>query len=145
MKPFLVTIILYHVCHNPNLGLVTKTRVGKGAGQEWSPGVTFHAPRSVGKCEGMNPHTPMWTPILGVGVPIDSWIFRRRLQGSKSIRLKKFLYCWQALGTYMFKMSLHDPFGHLKHKLRPRERLKVKLPIWLSTIKSRKSPWFPCV
>jgi hypothetical protein len=27
-------------------------------GQEGNPGVTFHAPRSVGKCEGMNPHTP---------------------------------------------------------------------------------------
>jgi hypothetical protein len=62
-------------CHNLSLGLMTKARPYKGAGQEWSPKVTFHAPRSVGKCEGMNPHTPKWTPILGVGVPIDSQIF----------------------------------------------------------------------
>jgi hypothetical protein len=29
----------------------------------------------------------------------------------------------------MFKMGLHDPFGHLKHKLWPKERPGVKLII----------------
>jgi hypothetical protein len=29
----------------------------------------------------------------------------------------------------MSKMGLHDPFGHLKHKLWPKERLGVKLAI----------------
>jgi hypothetical protein len=29
----------------------------------------------------------------------------------------------------MFKMGLHDPFGHLKHKLWPKERSGVKLAI----------------
>ncbi len=48
----------WHVCHNLNLGLVTKARVCKGADQEGSPGVTFHVPRSVGECEGMNLHIP---------------------------------------------------------------------------------------
>jgi len=28
---------------------------------------------------GMNPHTTRWIPILGVGLPMDSWIFRRQL------------------------------------------------------------------
>ncbi len=45
-------------CHNPSLGLTTNVKVYKGAGQEGNPGVTFHAPKSVGECEGMNPHTP---------------------------------------------------------------------------------------
>jgi hypothetical protein len=45
----------------------------------------------------------------------------------------------------MSKMSLHDPFGHLKHKLWPKERSGVKLTIWLPTIKSQKSPWFHCI
>ncbi len=44
----------------------------------------------------------------------------------------------------MFKMGLHDPFGHLTHKLWPKERPRVKLAIWLPTIKSRQSTWFPC-
>jgi hypothetical protein len=45
-------------CHNFNLGLITKARAYKGVGQERSPRVAFHAPRSVGECEGMNLHTP---------------------------------------------------------------------------------------
>ncbi len=36
-----------------------------------SPGVTSHTPGSVGKCEGVNPHTPKATPTLGDGVPVD--------------------------------------------------------------------------
>ncbi len=43
---------------NPNLGFATKARACKGVGQEGSPGVTSHAPRNVGECEGMNHHTP---------------------------------------------------------------------------------------
>jgi hypothetical protein len=42
-------------------------------------------------------------------------------------------------------MSLHDPFGSLKHKLWPKEGPWIKLTIWLSTTKSQESPWLPCV
>jgi hypothetical protein len=45
----------------------------------------------------------------------------------------------------MFKVGSHDPFGHFKHKLCPKERMGVKLTIWLSTTKSQESPWLPCV
>jgi hypothetical protein len=45
----------------------------------------------------------------------------------------------------MSKMGSNDPFGHLTHKLWPKERPGVKLAIWLPTIKSRESPQFPCV
>ncbi len=31
---------------------------------------------NVGECEGMNLHTPKRAPTLGVGVMVDSWIFR---------------------------------------------------------------------
>jgi hypothetical protein len=37
------------------------------------------------------------------------------------------------------------PFGYSKHKLWPKERPRIKLPIWLSTIKSQELPWFSCV
>jgi hypothetical protein len=103
--------------HNPSLGLVTKARACEGVGKVWSLGVTFHALGSAKKCEGMNPHIPKWAPTLGVGVLMDSQIFRERLQGSKPMGLKNSLYHWKFLGTYMSKMSLHDPFGHLTHKL----------------------------
>jgi hypothetical protein len=45
----------------------------------------------------------------------------------------------------MSKMGSHDPFGHLKHKLWPKERLGVKLAIWLLTMESQESTQFPCV
>jgi hypothetical protein len=45
----------------------------------------------------------------------------------------------------MSKMSSHDPFGRLKHKLWPKEGSKVKLAVWLLTIKSQESPRFPCM
>jgi len=42
-------------------------------------------------------------------------------------------------------MSSHDPFDYLKHKLWLKEGLGAKLPIWLPTTKSQKSPEFTCV
>ncbi len=54
-------------CHNPSFGLVTKAKGLQGCGPKESPGVTSHTPESVGKCEGVNPHTPKATPTLGDG------------------------------------------------------------------------------
>jgi hypothetical protein len=85
------------MCHNPDLGFATKAKASKSANQKWSIRVTFHASKSVGRCEGMNPHTPKWAPTLGVGAPMDLWIFREQLLRSKLIRLKKKLCHWKAL------------------------------------------------
>jgi len=51
---------------------VTKARGYKVAGQKGSPRVMPHAPRSARECEGIGLHTPKGTPILGVGVLMDS-------------------------------------------------------------------------
>jgi hypothetical protein len=45
----------------------------------------------------------------------------------------------------MSKMCLHDSFGHLKRKLWPKEKLGVKLAVWLPTAKSQELIRFPCV
>jgi hypothetical protein len=66
------------------LGSRPRQRACKSAGQEGSPGVTFHAPGNAKECEGMNPHTPKGTPTLKVEVSVDSQIFRKRLQMVKS-------------------------------------------------------------
>jgi hypothetical protein len=42
-------------------------------------------------------------------------------------------------------MGSNCPFGHLKHKLWPKERSGVKLAIWFPTTKSQESTRFPCV
>jgi hypothetical protein len=75
------------MCRNPSLGLTTKARACKVAGQEGSLGVTFHAPRGAKKCEGMNPHIPMWTPILGIRLPN----FQREIVGVKTHWIEVFL------------------------------------------------------
>jgi hypothetical protein len=45
----------------------------------------------------------------------------------------------------MSKMGSHDSFEYLKHKLLPKEKPGIKVPIWLLTIKSWKSLWFICL
>ncbi len=86
-------------CRDPSLGLVTKVRVYKGVGWEWNTRVTFHAPRSVGGFEGMNPHNPKWTLTLGVEVLMDSQIIKEKFQGLEIIGLKISLHYSKALET----------------------------------------------
>ncbi len=59
-------------CRNPNFRLATKAKELQGCGPKKSLGVASHIPESVGKCEGVNPHTPKATPTLGDGVPMES-------------------------------------------------------------------------
>jgi hypothetical protein len=42
-------------------------------------------------------------------------------------------------------MALHEPFGHLQHKLWSKEGPGIKLAIWLPTTKSQESTRFRCV
>jgi hypothetical protein len=71
------------------LGSRPRQRGCKGAGQREAG--------SVGKCEGVNPHTPKATPALGDGVPVDSRNFRDRFEGSNLNGLWRSLYQWKAL------------------------------------------------
>jgi hypothetical protein len=64
-----------------------------------------------------------------------SWNFdglpnlQRAIARVKLIGLKNSLYFEKALGILMFEMGSHDPFGHLKRKLWPKEGPGIKLPI----------------
>jgi len=60
---------------------------------------------------------------------MDFQIFKEQFQGSKLSRLRISLYDWKAFETQMSRMGSHDPFGHLKHKLWPKEGLGVNLAI----------------
>ncbi len=78
-------------CRNPSLGLTTKARVRKVAGEEGSPRVMPHALGNVGKCEGMNPHISKGSFHFG------SWSFggllnlQRTITGVKIQWIEKFL------------------------------------------------------
>jgi hypothetical protein len=132
----------HYMCCNPSFGLATKAKGLQRCGVRGSPRVTSHTPGSVGKCEGVNPHTPKATPTLGDGVPMDSQNFKEKFEGSKLNGLWRSLYHWKALETLISKMGSHCSFGHLKHKLWPKERPGVKLPVWLPTRKSQESTRF---
>jgi len=86
-------------CRNPSFGLATKAKELQRCGSRGGPGVKSHTPGSIGKCEGVNPHTPKATPTLRDGVPVDSRNFRERFEGSKLNGLWRSLYHWKALGT----------------------------------------------
>jgi hypothetical protein len=84
-------------CRNPSFGLATKVKGLQGCGPKGSLKVTSGTPGSVGKCEGVNPHTPKAIPTLGDGVPVDSQNFRDRFEGSNLNGLWRSLYQWKAL------------------------------------------------
>jgi hypothetical protein len=69
-----------------------KAKACKGASQKGRLRVTFHVFGNVGNCEGMNLHIPKWAPTLGVGLSMDSRIFKKVFKGPKFIGLKSFLY-----------------------------------------------------
>jgi hypothetical protein len=128
-----------------HLRFTTKARGYKVVGQEKDSGVTPHAFRSAKSVREWTLALISELPCWELESQMDSQIFRVRLQGSKPIALRNYLYHWKVIEAYMSKMSLHCPFGHLWHKLWPKERLIVKLAIWLPTIKSQDSTRFPCV
>jgi hypothetical protein len=98
------------------------------------PNPTF---REVG---GRHWHSRKWD----LGVLLDSRKLKTRLQGSKHLTLKCFLYCWKGFEVKMSKMASHEPFGHLQHKLLSKEGSGVKLAVWLPTTKSRESTQSRC-
>jgi len=71
----------------------------KKHGKVWTESATWESHLHSQECEGMNPHTPKWTPTLGIGFHVESWIFKTIFQGSKLIGLKISLYHWKILET----------------------------------------------
>jgi hypothetical protein len=125
-------------CHNPSLGLVTKVRASKGAGQEWSSQVTFHALRRLRVWESVRIEFPHFET--------DSWIFKEWLQGSKSIGLKSSLYhCKKILKHRCLKCACMTHLDIWNTSYGQKKGQKSNCQIWLLTIKSRQSPRFPCI
>ncbi len=86
----------------------------------------------------VNSHFGSWNPDGFSNI-------QRAIARVKPIGLRSSLYHWKYFKTYMFEMALHDPFAHLNHKLWPKERLGIKLALWLPTTKNQELSQFPCV
>jgi hypothetical protein len=96
--------------------------------------------------EGMNPHIHKWTPILGIGIPMKSQIFRNRFKRSKFIGLKISLYHWKSFKTYISKLHLNTyntSYGKKKNRdskcqfhywpLKVKNCLELRVCKWLAT------------
>jgi hypothetical protein len=55
----------------------------------------LHVPGNAREWEGIDLHTLKGTLTLGIGVLVDSRMFKERLQGSKPNGLKSSLYHWK--------------------------------------------------
>jgi hypothetical protein len=83
-----------------------------------------------------------------VNSPFGNWShngfpnFQKAIIRVKTDRFEGFFISLKRYWNLDVKICLHDPFWHLKHKLWPKERSKVKLAIWLPIIKSQESSDF---
>jgi hypothetical protein len=74
-------------CRNPSIGLMTKGRACKVAGQEGGPGVTSHAPRSAKSVREWTLTLPNELPLWELESQMESRIFRAQLQGQSVQRV----------------------------------------------------------
>jgi len=86
---------------------------------------------------------PNELPFWGVGVPVDSQIFKERLQGSKPIWLKSYII--GKLLEHRCQNGFAWPIWTLNTQVIAKERSGVKLAIWLLPTESQELPQFPCV
>jgi hypothetical protein len=85
---------------------------------------------------GWNSHSQKWE----LGVLRDSRKFKAWLQGSKHLAFYVFFLPLERSWSVNVKMTLHEPFGHLQHKIWSKEGLGVKLAVWLPTTKIGNRP-----
>jgi hypothetical protein len=65
----------------------------------------------------------------GLGSPSGLPKLQSSIAGIKTPHVDTFLVSLERYRSVMSKMDLHEPFGHLQHKLRQKERPGVKLTI----------------
>ncbi len=75
--------MLVTFCHNPSLGLVTKTRGCKVASQVGNPRITSHVPGSAKNVCESTFTLPNELPWWELESQMDSLNFREQFQGSK--------------------------------------------------------------
>ncbi len=88
-------------------------------------------------------HSHSWNGDLGV--PRDLEYSKLDCRGQNTSSWGVLYTIGNDLESEMSKMALHEPFGHLQHKLCTQEGSGVKLPIWLPTTKSQESTRPRCV
>jgi hypothetical protein len=84
-------------CRNLSFGLVNKARGFQGCGPRGK--LRSHISCSW-ECQRVRRNEPSHSQVnsmLGIGVPMDSRIFKAQLQGSNPIGSKSYLYHWKSI------------------------------------------------
>jgi hypothetical protein len=97
--------------------------------------------------------TPLWRSVrmtltlskCGLGSPPGLPKTQSSIVGVKIPHLEVLFISLEKSWSVDVKMALHEPFEHLQHKLWTKEGWRVKLTIWLPTIKSQESTRPRCV
>jgi hypothetical protein len=79
-------------CRNPSLGLANQGNGLQGCKSRRRPESHLTCSwecKECKECEGMNPHTPKWTPIVRVGIPNGFPNLQSAITGVKTHRIKK--------------------------------------------------------
>jgi hypothetical protein len=84
-------------------------------------------------------------PKWGLGSPLGLPKLQSSSAGVKTPRIEAFFISLESYQSVDVENGLHEPFGHMQHKLWQKERSGVKLAVWLSTTKSRELTWPWCV
>ncbi len=86
----------------------------------------------------MNSHFGNWSPngLLNL---------QRKIVGVKTHWIETFFISWKNSCNVDVSNGLAWPIWKLQTQVMAKRRAKVKLTIWLPTIKSQESPWFPCL
>jgi hypothetical protein len=118
--------LLYFFHHVATLALGSRPKQGgcKVAGQEGDLGVTSHAPESAKCVRAWTLTFPKELPCWELKSQKDSRIFRARLQGSKFLASKSFLYHWKATEVWVSKMGSHRPFWTSKTQVMAKRKVK---------------------
>jgi hypothetical protein len=119
-------LIIYY-CRNPSLGLVTKAKGCKVAGQERSPGIMSHSPGNARECEGIDPHTPKGTPTLGVGSPGGLPNFQRAISGVKTQWLEEFFISLKSPWNVNVQNGLASPIWTFKTQVMAKRRARSQI------------------
>jgi hypothetical protein len=90
------------------------------------------------ECEGMKPHTPKWTPIVGVGVPNVLSNLHSAITGVITHWLEELFISLESYWNVGVQNGLALPIWTSETKLWSKERSGVKLAIWFPTIKSQE-------
>jgi len=89
--------------------------------------------------------SPLTLSKMGLGSPPGLPKIQSTIAGVKILRIEAFFIPLKRSWSLDVQNGSHEPFGHLQHKLWSKEGSKVKLAVWLLTIKSQESTRFRCV